>query len=691
MFHGVFKTFLLRRKVFLLAFLLVIPSSVFAESLPLCKGELEGVDKCASDNLPPPPPPYKGGESPSDKPVDIGEVRVEGRAEYESLEGAGAFTTVIRPDRFYMQTKTTPEILSESVGVDVTSLGGEGQLSTVSIRGSSAEQVAVFLDGVRINSSLFGSVDFATIPIQSIDRIEVIRGSSSARFGTDAIGGVINIVTKKAGAKRAIDLKLTGGSFHTLRTHESWSEPHEKWNLVLAHSHRSTGGDFTFRSATVTLEDQPIGPSRTYTRIHNKSIAEDVLGKIRIDLSKIAHIDIANNFFWTDRQVPGTEEETTVLYPANPLQAEEEIFRDTSNVLLTLDEFFTPSLSWQLGNTFFMNNDHFTDPSPAVGNAIDVTYVAYSPEAHTQWMHAVSGKHLSIASTFRYQYRYDYSNNSSPYAGASLMGRHTRNTNAIFVEEVLGFFGDKLLFIPQGRIENASGRRTRISGKAGIIEKPFDWIDIKTNIQNSFRYPNFGELYYPDQGYLRGNPDLKDESAWGFDLGFILHPKFGSLEFSYFQNRISNQILFVPVSAFTIQPVNTFSVFTQGIEVSASLDPIKYFHIDANFTWLDAHYSGSNRRLPGRPEYKFNTHVEGKIKPVILFGTLQYIGSYPVNTANSVWISDHLALNLGTTLEFSKYIFATAEVKDVTNVQMYDARAFPLPRRSYWVSVGAKI
>jgi len=213
-----------------------------------------------------------------------------------------------------------------------------------------------------------------------------------------------------------------------------------------------------------------------------------------------------------------------------------------------------------------------------------------------------------------------------------------------------------------------------VSWKVGLIGKPLKWLTLKVNGGSAFRYPSFNELYYPDQGYMRGNPNLNDETSIGFDVGFILKPKYASIEASYFKNYVDDM---------------TFSVDIQGVELQGSLDPIKYIHIDANYTWLDAHYSGSTRRLPGRPRHKINARVEGRIKPVTIFGELQYIGEYPVNTANTVILSGQTVIDTGITLTFAKYFFATAEVKNIANVQIHDAVGFPLPRRSYWVSVGA--
>jgi vitamin B12 transporter len=651
---------LAQRRGFLLALLLAIPVSVFA------------------------------AEEPSAQPTDIGEINVAGAREGESAEVPAAFTTVIRPAAFDRRAKSASELLSETVGLDVTSMGGVGALSTVSIRGSSAEEVAVFVDGVRIGSATTGAVDFSTIPVASIERIEVIRGAASARFGTDAIGGVINIVTKRAGTKRAIDLSLTGASFETLTTSESWLEPRDSWDMTLSHSHRSTAGNFTFKGAGITLAGGEIDDPATYTRLHNRSIAEDVLAKANIDLTERLHLAVSNDFFWTDREVPGMEIETTLLYPANPLEANEELFRTMTAVRLTADDLFTRGLTLETGITNSFDHDHFTDPSPALGDPIDVTNVSFAPEAFLLTTHEARIDPVSLTTTARYQYRYDHTSDSSPLAGAALMGTHARHTNALFVEEALGFVDDRLRFIPSARVEAATGRQTHASWRVGAAGAPLSWLEIKANVGTAFRYPTFSELYFPDQGYLRGNPNLDDERSFSWDAGVVVRPPRSRIEISYYWSRIDNEILFVPISATTIEPVNTGPSHAHGIEVSAEAHPFTWLHLDANYTWLDATFDGNGLRLPGRPQHKGNVRAEVTAGFATLFGELQAIGGFPINTANTVRITGHVAGNAGATLAFAKHFFATLEVKDVSNVQIYDARGFPLPRRSYWVTVGAR-
>src|SRR5271157_2619698 len=102
------------------------------------------------------------------------------------------------------------QVINGQPGVVVNDYGQTGALKTVSLRGSTSSQVLVLLDGIRLNSSVNGEVDLSSIPMEIIDRIEIVRGGESSLYGSSAIGGVINIITKKA-EKPSVSLSLTNG------------------------------------------------------------------------------------------------------------------------------------------------------------------------------------------------------------------------------------------------------------------------------------------------------------------------------------------------------------------------------------------------------------------------------------------------------------------------------------------------
>ena len=105
-------------------------------------------------------------------------------------------------------------VLNGAPGVVVNDYGAAGAAQSVSLRGSTSNQVLVLLDGIRMNSSRDGSVDLSTIPMELIDHIEIVRGEQSALWGSSAIGGVINIITKKGAAGPGLfTFTITNGSY----------------------------------------------------------------------------------------------------------------------------------------------------------------------------------------------------------------------------------------------------------------------------------------------------------------------------------------------------------------------------------------------------------------------------------------------------------------------------------------------
>ncbi|WP_279130005.1 TonB-dependent receptor plug domain-containing protein, partial [Photobacterium phosphoreum] len=105
------------------------------------------------------------------------------------------FNVVTRQDIDKVQAKTLTEVLSLLPGVQITQNGGRGQSSSIFVRGANSDQVLVLVDGIRMARSVAGNVDFNQIPLTQVQRIEFTRGARAAIYGSEAIGGVINIIT----------------------------------------------------------------------------------------------------------------------------------------------------------------------------------------------------------------------------------------------------------------------------------------------------------------------------------------------------------------------------------------------------------------------------------------------------------------------------------------------------------------
>lgn len=184
---------------------------------------------------------------PSKMVFNLAPVTVEAkRPEWESQLSPGT-VTVIHPEEFKGEQKSLPDLLKEVPGVHVREVNGKGQYTTVTIRGSTAAQVGVFVDGVMTNLGGDSAVDISTIPVKNVERIEVYRGYIPARFGGTFIGGVINVVTKKpkkVGASAEIGKTSLGGKSISTEV----TAPLGGGSLFLGANYESSDGDFKYRN-----------------------------------------------------------------------------------------------------------------------------------------------------------------------------------------------------------------------------------------------------------------------------------------------------------------------------------------------------------------------------------------------------------------------------------------------------------
>jgi len=216
-------------------------------------------------------------------------------------------------------------------------------------------------------------------------------------------------------------------------------------------------------------------------------------------------------------------------------------------------------------------------------------------------------------------------------------------------------------------------------------------LKVKSNIENSFRYPNFNELFLPNEGIIRGNPDLVPEKAINFDAGLSFQHPHGRTELSYFLNRIDNSIIFVPISAFTIAPVNTRRVNAQGFEFSTVLTPWRHLDVEGNYTFLSARLENSGNQLPGRPRHMANLKLTLKNSWGSLYGLFQYVDDLPIDFQNTTFIKRQAQIDLGLSFKVKKHYYFAADFKNVTNIQPLDSRGFPLPRFSALRSFGVRL
>ncbi|MGI9534216.1 MAG: TonB-dependent receptor plug domain-containing protein [Thermodesulfobacteriota bacterium] len=580
-----------------------------------------------------------------------------------------SFSTIIELEEFEGQFETTSELINLSPGVTVRDFGGFGQLKTVSIRGSSNDQVVIMLDGIRINNSLGGGVDLSTIPAGYIERIEVVRGGSSAVAGTDAIGGLINIITKKTG-EPFTSAYATYGSFNTFLINAANAGKIGNLEYLLSFNHAQTDGDFEFRSVN----------NLTLKRINNDFKSESFLAKFDYKLDDWK-IELLNEFYYDDKGVPGLGE-----FQSD--SARQEDIRNFTTLRFTKYEFLNKNTDFEF--IVFNNFDYlkFQDPTPTVGIPVDtkskLNEIGFRPTVSFY-----PNEYYSLNSFA--EFKNEKLNNSD-------FNNPRRNTLSYFLGNELFLYNQKLLIDLLTRIDFIFTEGTEdsfdfaFSPKLGIKFNAYKNLYIKSNISRSFRVPNFSELFFPDEVFIGGNPDLNNEKSIDFDIGIsYIKPKL-SFELNYFLRHVDDLILFVFISAQRIEPRNVGKTFENGIESTIIFNPTEYLSIYGAYTFLDGTLDDTGAQLPGRPRNQFDISAAFEKYNFKFYSETHFVDKIPLTVfKNSRTTDARITFDAGIKYSWKKY-YANLESKNLfNNLDVRDAFDFPLPGRTVFFTLGLNI
>lgn len=230
------------------------------------------------------------------------------RPDWESKLSPGT-VTVIRPDDYKGEQKDLPDFLKMVPGVHVREINGKGQYTTVSVRGSTAAQVGVFVDGVLFNLGGDAAADISTIPVHNVERIEVYRGYIPARFGGTFMGGVINIVTKKPN-RGNVTASVGRSSFGGKKANLQFDLPLGSGTLMVGINHDESKGNFKYKNFSYDRDKE------YQKEVENAKSSErgaiDNYNKAFKELKKYDFTDDSGNIFKVD-----TLEEATQIVKNN--------------------------------------------------------------------------------------------------------------------------------------------------------------------------------------------------------------------------------------------------------------------------------------------------------------------------------------------------------------------------------------
>ncbi len=512
-----------------------------------------------------------GGEA----TLDVGEVSVTANRTPTPLQAVGASVTVITSEQIEaQQIQQLSDVLRQVPGVVVSGFGGDGSLTEVRIRGAETNHTLVLIDGVRVNdpSSVGAAYDFAHLQASDVERVEVLRGPQSALYPSDAIGGVINIITKRGDGPPTVTASVEGGSFGTVLTTGSVSYGDEDVDV--------RGGVSYFRNDGISIGSDGIEDDGY------ENLSLTFSGGVRP--TEWLSVDLTARYIDSEREL----DDQAPLDGANFFE-NEEISGRLQTTLTFLDG------AWV--TTGGLNYTSFDRPqSDTTGSFIDSRFGSNSFGGDLQSSYLVETPELAnTAHTFTVAFAHLTEDGDFEPRGAPAVEESITNTSIA---------GDYQLNLDEQLFVTASLRHDFNSDFPDATTYRFtgayvnpDW---GTRVHGSYgtgvKNPTLNDLFvdFPTFFFF-GNPDLEQERSTGFDIG-IEQPFFDdqlSIDVTFFRNWIENlTAVGGTFPRFFIVNIPGTSL-REGVEVSATAAITDDIDLVGHYTYTFADQADGQRLL----------------------------------------------------------------------------------------------
>jgi iron complex outermembrane receptor protein len=612
------------------------------------------------------------------------------------------FFSVIKREHFEGKIESLSEVIEKESGVQIRQSGGLGSFSTISLRGSTSDQVMVFMDGILLNEASGGGVDLSNIALSDIEAIEIYRGISPINFSKASIGGVINIRTLRSKKGLEADASAGYGSFNTRKLSGFINHKPSKWDYLISADYLSSDNDFKFLNDNGTEWNTD---DDRWERRHNAQFdQENMLAKIGYDATDDVRIDLVNQWFSKDQELPSwnNSESTKTSF---------DVDRNITTLKLSMDDIGPYHLNTGTRISYLWQKERYDDREGHVGLGDQITeYLTnrYGADFFLEWLTERNTFSVTLGVQKEEYETNDLLKEMNP-------NDSSRYTYSLGIQDSFVLFDYKLIITPALRhtivkddlksgtsiwglpLEGRSREEEYACPQIGLKYRLLDWVTLKSNMASYVREPSFFELF-GDRGFFIGNDELKEEKGLNFDAGFeITWPSINTLfqrvylTAAYFKSNVDDLITRVYDSRGIGKSVNISESEIQGIEVGINLDFLNIFRFVGNVTLQDAVNQNEieafdGKKLPGRFEKSYLGRVEAR------YGKCKAYSEYIIekglyyDTANLLEAEDKKEINAGVSWMINSFLL-TLEAKNIGDDQYEDFHGYPLPGRSYYFTL----
>jgi vitamin B12 transporter len=601
------------------------------------------------------------------------------RAAVPESETAPAVSVVTAEDIAARGAATVADAIAAVAGLSLNDKGPEGSQVAISLRGSTTNQVLVLVDGVRVNDALTGMADLSRIPAGDIERIEVMRGGASSLYGGDAVGGVINVITKRKEAPLELKAELGGympgarvtgfgfdkvqGSFDasTLLDSQSlelsWAPRLGEAILSVSAGARRAANAYSFLDAS--------GERRE--RENASLLGADAKAGVTLPFLE-GELAASLGVSYEDKGIPGSESSPS-------LYASESDFDARALVRYSAERFLSDFLTIDASlraDWSAVDYDDESDPSQDARH-----------EVATAGLEAVQQAFVSEGLNLVYGL-----SSSFAVARSDAVGTPSRIALGAFVEPAFAIGG--LTLRPSVRYDfysdfSAGDPLGGLAASLGAAYRIGEGDTLKLNVSRAFRVPSFNDLHWPAIAGAEGNPDLSPETAYEADFGYERRRAGLAYDAVAYVRYARDVILWQPDSGGIWRPSNFGAALYPGIEQEVAVDLAEGLSVSASYTCLYSFVlSGDfeladDKRLPMTPVHSLKTVISGNGDRLSWSATASFASLRYLKTANVAYLPAYFTLDLFARLRASDRLSIYSAADNVFDEQYEIIEGYPMP------------
>ena len=508
--------------------------------------------------------------------------------------------------------KNLGEAMSNQLGVQVSkqAYSNRGSPQGIQIQGCEPSRVLILVDGKKVIGNSDGIVDTSQLPLDNVEKIEIIKGSSSAVYGSDAICGVVNIITKDAGKKGSFKGKAEYGSYHARQFAASLRSPlGEKTSLKLDTSYFGTEG-FDMDKSDKATDGDSINSVKTALGFEFRPTDK---WKIGVD----------GDFYYENK-----ERTSSFVKGDNPKEyfslLSREVFRGGGDFSLSYEFNQTDLIKLKVYDNYFRRNsvDDLKD-SPEISERF--TDNNLTDASLTGKVLLGTWNYLQAGATFDYEWLDDRkksteiidSQTSETEESSNVDNKSVWNT-ALFVQDEMSPF-EWWTLVPGIRFSYSEKFSYMFTPKLALKFFAHDRVSINASYGMGYKTPTLKHLYYTFEHTVfgniigvNGNPDLKPETSHSANLGIDVVP-YGKKSLISLNGYFNQYFDFIDIDYSDAEWVGGDSYYTYknigkartyGLESQVRFPFLKYFTLSGGYVLLFADNMDTDKTLPHRPRHQ---------------------------------------------------------------------------------------